>query len=133
MQQQVRQRDMLPGFHRLPGPLRQQITGHQAAHGFLESIVVPLVPGPVILFPGRGAQRVQHPPDHFSALRGQVPVQHPGTAERDRQFEAAVLEVRSGSSSGRSDRACSYISANSAASSSATSPATAAVTRSSSE
>ena len=35
------------------------------------------VPGPIILFPGRGAQRIQHLGDHRGALRGQVPGRRP--------------------------------------------------------
>ena len=45
-------------------------------------------------FAGRGAQRVQHPPDHLGALAGQVPVQKPGAAERGGQLHAAVGEVQ---------------------------------------
>jgi hypothetical protein len=34
-QQQVRQGDVHPSFHRVPGPLRQQPGGDQPLHGFL--------------------------------------------------------------------------------------------------
>ena len=92
-QQQVGQRDMHPRLDRLPGPLRQQPAGDQPPHRLGQRVVVPLVLRPVVVFPGRGAQRVQHPPDHLRALRRQVPVQHPGAAERDRQLQGAVREV----------------------------------------
>jgi hypothetical protein len=55
--------------------------------------VVPLLPGPVILFPGWSAQRVQHLADDRGALGGQVSVDHPGPAERGGQLETAVREV----------------------------------------
>ena len=84
---------MRPGLDRLPGPLGQQITGDQTAHGLLQGIVVALVPGPVVLFPGRGGQRVQHPPDYLGTFRSEVAVQHAGAAERGRQLQAAVIEV----------------------------------------
>ena len=55
--------------------------------------MVPLLLRPFVFFPGRGAQRIQHPAEHFGALRGQVPVHHPGPAERGRQLHAPVGEV----------------------------------------
>ena len=90
--EQVRQRDVRPDLDRLPGPLRQQAGRDQPAHRLLQRIVVPLLPGPVILGPGRGGQRVQHRADDRGALRGQVPGQHPRAVERGLQPHAAVLE-----------------------------------------
>jgi hypothetical protein len=54
--------------------------------------VIPLLPGPVILFPGRSPQRIQHLPDHLGALGGQIPVNDSSAAERRGQLETAVLE-----------------------------------------
>ena len=84
---------MHPGLHRLPGPLRHQVRGHQPPHGFLQGVVVPLLLAADIFFAGLAAQRVQHPPDHLGALAGQVPVQQAGAPERSRQLHAAVGEV----------------------------------------
>ena len=102
-QQQVGQRDVHPRLHRLPGPLRQQPGRQQPLHRLGQRVVVPLLPGPVIVFPGLGAQRVQHLAHHRRALGGQVAVQDPGPAERGRQLDAAVLEVR-GPGPGRAAR-----------------------------
>ena len=55
--------------------------------------MVALIPGPVIVLPGRSAQRIQYPPDQLGALRRQVPVDHAGAAERGGQLQAAVGEV----------------------------------------
>ena len=117
-------------FTGCPARSGSRLAGHQPPHRLGQRVVVPLVPGPVIVFAGLGAQRVQHPPDDLRALRGQVPVDDPGTAERGGQLHAAVVEVpASGSSSGSSDRARSYICAASAASSSSPSPEAAAASR----
>ena len=48
----------------------------------------------VIFRAGRGGQRVQHRPHQLGALRGQVPVQHPGAPEGGRQPHSPVLERR---------------------------------------
>jgi len=55
--------------------------------------VVPLLLAAVVLFPGRGAERVQHLADDRGALGGQVAVQDPGPAERGGQLHATVREV----------------------------------------
>ena len=92
-QDQVGQRDMRPGFDRLPGPLGQQPTSGQPPHRLLERVVVPLILGPRVLGPGRGGQRVQHPAHHLRALRREVPVHDSRPAERGGQFQATVIEV----------------------------------------
>jgi hypothetical protein len=51
--EQVGERDVGPDLDRLPGPLGQQVGSDEAAHGFVERVVVPLLPGPVILRAGR--------------------------------------------------------------------------------
>ena len=123
--EQVGQRDVRPGLDRLPGPLRQQVGRRPAgaspsasASWYRCSCVR------VVLRPRRGRQCVQHLADHRRALRGQVPVENARALEgclqphrRDRRTSAA------GSSSGRSDRARWYISANSADRSASPSPA----------
>ena len=57
-QEQVRQGDVRPDLHRLPGPLRQQVGRDQAAHRLGQRVVVPLLLGPVIVRsrPGRTAR-----------------------------------------------------------------------------
>src|SRR6201999_3268745 len=46
---QVSQRDMRPGFDRLPGPLRQQPRRGQPPHRLGQRVVIPLLPAAVIL------------------------------------------------------------------------------------
>ncbi len=91
-QHQVGQRDVHPGLDRLPGALGQQVGGHEPPHGFGQRVVIPLLPGPVVLLPGWSAQRVQDLPDHLGAFGGQVSVDDPGPTERGGQLETAVLE-----------------------------------------
>ena len=84
-------------------------------------------PGPVVFGPGWGGQRVQHLAHDRSALRGEITVEDAGALRR--WFPAARpgrRTPRAGSSSGRSDWARSYISANSADRSASPSPAAAA-------
>ena len=80
-QHQVRQRDMRPHLHRLPGAFRQQPGGQQPPHGFLESVVVPLLVSAVIAGAGRGGQGVQDGLHELGALGGQVAVDDSGAAE----------------------------------------------------
>jgi len=91
---QVRQRDVHPRLHRLPGPLRQQPGRQEPLHGLLQPVVEPLRLAAGILRPGRSRQRIQHRPHHRGALRRQIPVQHPGAAERGLQPHRPVLERR---------------------------------------
>ena len=62
----------------------------------MQRVVVPLVLGPVILFPGRGGQRVQHRRHRRGALGGQVAVHHAGPADRGSQLQTAVGELPPG-------------------------------------
>jgi len=82
-----------PRFHRLPGPLRQQVTGRQPLHRLAERVVIPLLMAPGIFRPGRGGQRVQHRPDDRRAFRAEITGQDPGAAERGLQPHRAVVEV----------------------------------------
>ena len=82
-----------PGLDRLPGPLRQQARRGQPAHRLGQRVVVPLPLGPVILFPRRGRQRVQHRRHRRGALGGQVPVHHAGPADRGGQLHLPVREL----------------------------------------
>ena len=92
-QHQVGEGDVRPGLDRLPGPLRQQPGRGQPAHRLGQRVVVPLALGPVILFPGRGRQRVQHRGHRRGAPGGQVPVQDPGAADRGGQLHLPVGEL----------------------------------------
>ena len=65
----------------------------QAAHRLLQPVVVPLLPGPVVLRAGRGGQRIQHRRDDRRALRGQVPGQDARALERGHQPHAPVPEI----------------------------------------
>ena len=67
--------------------------GGQPAHRLGQRVVVPLPLGPVILFPRRGRQRVQHRRHRRGALGGQVPVHHPGAADGGGQLHLAVREL----------------------------------------
>ena len=84
---------MGPDFHRLPGPLRQQPTGHQAAHRVLQRVMVTLVFRPGVLRTGRRGQGVQHRGDHRGAFGGEVPGDHPRAAERGLEPDLPVLEA----------------------------------------
>ena len=64
---------MRPHPHRLPGPLREQAGGDQAAHRVLQRVVIPLVLGPGVLRPRWRGQRVQYRGDDRRALRRQIP------------------------------------------------------------
>ena len=116
-------------FTGCPARSGSRFAGHQPPHRLGQRVVVPLVLRPVVLFPGRGAQRVQHPPDHLRALRRSGPRAAP---RRRRTWSPASRRgPRSpgpgpGPDPGSSDRDRSYICAASAASSSSPSPAAAA-------
>ena len=110
---------------------RLAATSRRIAFG--ERVVVPLLLGPVVLRPGRGGQRVQHLAQDRRALRGQVPVEDASTLEGGLQPHPRSANPRAGSSSGSSDRARSYISANSADRSASPSPAARPLTSSSSD
>ena len=92
-QHQVGQGDVRPGLDRLPGPLRQQARRGQPPHRLGQRVVVPLPLGPVVVFPGRGGQRVQHRGHRGGAPGGQVPVQDPGAADRGGQLHLPVREL----------------------------------------
>ena len=92
-QHQVGQGDVRPGLDRLPGPLRQQVRRGQPAHRLGQRVVVPLPLGPVVFFPGRGGQRVQHRGHRRGAPGGQVAVQDPGAADGGGQLHLAVGEL----------------------------------------
>ena len=85
---------MRPHLDRLPGPLGQQPAGHQAAHRFLQAVVVALLPGPGVLGSHRRRQRLQHRGDHGGALGRQVAGDDARTLEGGLDTELAVLEVR---------------------------------------
>ena len=91
--EQVGQGDMRPDLDRLPGPLRQQPGRGQAAHRLLQPVVIPLLPGPGVLRPGRGGQRIQHRADDRGALRGQVPGQDARALEGGLQPHAAITQA----------------------------------------
>src|SRR5690242_14075820 len=77
---------------RLAGPLRHQAGGDEPRHGFLKRVVVPLLMGAVILRSGPGGQGVQDGADDLGAFGGQIPADHPGPAERQRQAYRPVVE-----------------------------------------
>src|SRR5690242_17782979 len=77
---------------RLAGPLRHQAGGDEPRHGFLEGVVVPLLMGAVILPSGPGGQGVKDGADDLGAFGGQIPADHPGPAERQRQAYRPVVE-----------------------------------------
>ena len=124
-QQQVGQRDVHPDLHRLPGPLRQQVRGDQPPHRLGRARRG--TAGPVVRSSSSsaGAPARPAPAPTTSAHSGvRSPCTTPGAAERGRQLQRrGPAKSRSGSSSGRSTRARSYICAASAASSSSAQPA----------
>ncbi len=79
--QQVRQRDVHPGLDRLPGPLRQQAPGEEAAHRLVHRVVVALGVAAGVLGAGRRGQRVQDRADHGCALGREVAGDDPGALE----------------------------------------------------
>ena len=80
------------GFNGLPGPLGQQPRADQPQHCLLQRVVAALRLAPDILRPGRRGQRIQHRAHDGRALRGQVPGQHPGAAERGLHPDGPVRE-----------------------------------------
>src|SRR5204863_192862 len=108
--EQVRQRDVGPDLDGLTGPLGQYPGRDQAAHGFLQRVVVPLWLGPGVLGPGRGGQRVQDSGDGFGAFRGQIAGQDPGPcadANAPSTQVRAAVPAELACSSTRRHRACS--------------------------
>ena len=90
--EQVRQGDVRPHLHRLPGPFGEQPGRGQPAHGLLQRVVVPLLLGAGVLGAGRGGQGVQHSRDGFGTLGRQVTVQDTGALERRDQPHGPVVE-----------------------------------------
>src|ERR1019366_3626676 len=82
---QVSQGDMRPDFRGLTGPLGQQPGGDQAAHRFLQGVVVPLLMTASIVSAEGSGQRIQDRGQHRGAFRAQVTGQHPGALERGLQ------------------------------------------------
>ena len=90
---QVGQRHQGERLHRLPGPLRQQPARQQASHRVCETVVVPLLPSPVITGPRRGGQGVQDRADIGGAFGGQVPAEHSCAVQGGVQADRPVLET----------------------------------------
>jgi hypothetical protein len=91
--EQVGQGDVDQGPDRLPGPLREEASGDQAAHRFVERVVVPLLLGAAVLAASQAAaQGIQHLADDAGAFGGQVAVDDPGALEGGLDFHRPVIE-----------------------------------------
>lgn len=84
---------MHPCLHRLSGPLREHVGGHQPSGRFLQSIVVTLGLRARILRAGRCGQGLQHRAEQRRTFRAEIAPENAGAVECRLQPHRPVFEM----------------------------------------